>query len=131
MANLIKISNEDSMRNIMGTILRVGVLSAAFIVVFGGLLFFFQHKGEFTDYTAFKEEPARLREMFPIIRDALNLKSKAVIQMGLLILIATPVVRVLFSLIGFLIEKDWIYIVITFIVLMILLMSLFGSFFVF
>jgi len=46
----------------------------------------------------------------------------------LLLLIATPVARVLFSLIGFIFEKDWIYIIITFIVLIILFASLFSNY---
>jgi len=49
------------------------------------------------------------------------------IQLGLLILIATPVIRVAFSLIGFAIERDWIYTVITMIVLGILAFSLTGG----
>ena len=46
--------------------------------------------------------------------------------LGLLLLIATPVARVLFSAIAFAIERDGMYVVITLVVLAILMLSLFG-----
>jgi len=58
----------------------------------------------------------------------LNFRGRDIIQLGLLVLIATPVARVIFSLIGFLIEKDWIYVAITAVVLIILSVSLFSNY---
>ncbi len=49
------------------------------------------------------------------------------IQLGLLLLIATPIARVAFSVVGFAIERDRMYVVFTLIVLAILLYSLLGS----
>jgi uncharacterized membrane protein len=49
------------------------------------------------------------------------------IQLGLLLLIATPVARVVFSVAGFAIERDWMYVVITLLVLLTLLYSLASS----
>ena len=46
-------------------------------------------------------------------------------QVGLLLLIATPVVRVAVSAFGFMLERDRIYVAITLAVLLILLASLF------
>lgn len=117
--------SDEQMKNIMGTLLRVGVLSAACVVVLGGILFFIQYSGKVTDFSTFSGEPARLRQVPLIISEALSLKSKAIIQLGLILLIATPIARVLFSLIGFLIEKDWVYVVITSIVLIVLFLNLF------
>jgi Predicted membrane protein len=127
MSKLDKSWNDDQMRDIMGTLLLVGVLASAFFVVLGGILFLIQHPFESADYSTFKGEPARLRNVHNIVMDAINFRSRAVIQLGLLLLIATPVVRVIFSLIGFLFEKDWIYVIITFVVLIILFISLFGN----
>jgi uncharacterized membrane protein len=123
--------NDDQMRGIMGTLLRVGVLASAFLVVLGGILFFMQHPNEIFDYTTFKGEPAKFRQVHLIIKEALNFRGRDVIQLGLLLLIATPVARVIFSLIGFLIEKDWIYVAITSIVLIILSISLFSNYLTF
>jgi len=119
---------DEQMRHLLGTLLRVGVLTSASVVISGAVLFFIQHSGETIDFTVFKSEPARLRHVHTIVLEALQFKSRAVIQFGLLLLIATPVVRVLFALIGFVIEKDKIYILITSIVLSILWCSLFSSY---
>jgi len=121
---------DQQMRNILGTLLRVGVMTSAAVVIIGGILFFIQHPGETIDYTIFKAEPVRLRHVHTILLETLQFKSRAVIQFGLLLLIATPVARVFFSLVGFIIEKDKIYIVITAIVFIILCCSLFSSYLV-
>jgi len=47
-----------------------------------------------------------------------------IIQLGLLLLIATPVARVAFSVVAFAAERDWLYVAITLIVLAILIYSL-------
>ena len=124
----VKQWNDARMKDIMGTLLRVGVLSSAFLVVCGGILFFIQHPNEMFDFTTFKGEPARFRQVHLIVKEALNFRGRDVIQLGILMLIATPVARVIFSLIGFLIEKDWIYVTITAVVLLILSLSLFSNF---
>jgi uncharacterized membrane protein len=123
--------NDARMRDIMGTLLRVGVLSAAFLVVVGGVLFFIQHPKEIFDFTTFKGEPAKFRQVHLIVKEAFGFRGRDVIQLGLLLLIATPVARVIFSLIGFLIEKDWIYVAITAVVLIILSVSLFSNYLTF
>lgn len=123
--------NDVQMRDIMGILLRVGVFAAAFLVLLGGVLFFLQHPKEVFDYTTFKGEPAKFRQVHLIVKEAFNFRGRDVIQLGLLVLIATPVARVIFSFIGFLIEKDWIYMAITAIVLIILSVSLFSSFLTF
>lgn len=120
--------DDERMRKIMGTLLRVGVITAALVVVTGGILFFFQHPKTLFNYSTFRGEPARLREVHVIVKEALKIRSRAVIQLGLLILIVTPIARVLFSLVGFIFEKDWIYVIITFIVLFILFSSLFSNY---
>jgi len=128
MATNTKRWNDDQMRNAMGMLLRVGIISAAFLVILGGVLFFIQHPNEIFDYTTFKGEPERFRKVHLIVKEALDFRGRPVILLGLLVLIATPVARVIFSLIGFLIEKDWIYVAITGVVLLILSVSLFSNY---
>jgi uncharacterized membrane protein len=125
MLKWIKAWNDERMRNIMGMVLRVGVISSAILVIFGGILFFIEHPTETFNYAVFKGEPARLRHFNTIFSETLELRSRAIIQLGLILLIATPISRVLFSLLGFMLEKDWVYVIITFIVLSILFYSLF------
>jgi uncharacterized membrane protein len=131
MTRKIKPWNDAQMRDIMGTLLRIGVLSAAFLVALGGVIFFVQHPNEIFDYTTFKGEPDKFRKVHLIVTEALKFRGRDMIQLGLLLLIATPVARVIFSLIGFLIEKDWIYVAITSTVLIILSISLFSNYLAF
>jgi len=119
---------DEQLRNLLGNLLRFGVLTSASVVILGGILFFIQHPGLKIDYTVFKSEPERLRNIHTIFLEAAQFRSRSIIQLGLLLLIATPVARVLFSLFGFIIERDKIYILITLIVLVILCFSLFSSY---
>jgi len=57
----------------------------------------------------------------------IELQGRAIIQLGLVLLIATPVARVAFSIFGFFEERDMMYVVFTGMVLVILLCSLNGS----
>lgn len=47
----------------------------------------------------------------------------AIIQLGILLLILTPLVRIVFALIGYLKEKDYIYVTVSIIVLTIMIVS--------
>ena len=62
-----------------------------------------------------------------IVRNAMDLSGRGIIQLGLLFLIATPVARVVFSIWGFAEERDRMYVVFTVIVLAVLLFSLAGG----
>jgi uncharacterized membrane protein len=112
---------------IIGTLLRTGVILAASVVLLGGVLYLSRHGHEIPNYTAFHGEPESLKSPVEIVQEVMQLNARAIIQLGLLLLIATPVARVLFSAIAFAIERDGMYVVITLIVLAVLLFSLFGS----
>jgi uncharacterized membrane protein len=75
----------------------------------------------------FRGEPTDLRSIPGIIHDAAGLSGRGIIQLGLLLLIATPVARVAFAVFGFAAERDRMYVVFTLIVLGVLLYSLIGS----
>jgi uncharacterized membrane protein len=55
------------------------------------------------------------------------LRPASVIQLGLLLLIATPVARVAMSLVAFILQRDRVYVVVTLIVLAVLIFSLTGG----
>jgi uncharacterized membrane protein len=59
-----------------------------------------------------------------VVQDALGGKPYAIIGLGMLLLIATPVLRVALSVIFFVVERDWLYVGITVFVLTVLLLSL-------
>jgi uncharacterized membrane protein len=118
---------DQKMDAIMGILLRSGVVLAATIVLIGGILFLMRHKTPVTDYHIFNGEPSDLRTISGIFADVKAFRARGLIQLGLLVLIATPVARVIFSLFAFMHQKDWKYAVFTAIVLALLLYSLFGS----
>ena len=70
---------------------------------------------------------ASKRTISGIFHEALAFHGRGLIQLGLLVLIATPVARVAFSFFAFLHERDWTYVFVTVLVLGLLLYSLFGG----
>lgn len=113
----------------IGMLLRIGVLLAAAVVLAGGLLYLMHSFGPRPDYRVFRGEPDDLRQISGIFRDAHALNAAAIIQLGILLLIATPVARVAFSVWAFVHERDWMYVFVTVGVLALLLYSLFASHF--
>jgi uncharacterized membrane protein len=111
----------------MGRLLRFGVIFAAAWVLAGGIHYLVQFGGATPDYKVFRGEPGGLRHPREIFHEAIHLDARGLIQLGLLLLIATPVARVAFSVIGFALEKDRMYVVITLIVLALLIYSLSSS----
>jgi uncharacterized membrane protein len=102
------------------------VLLAGGFVLLGGMLFVVRHGGERPDYSHFGGEPDDLTQVSGVMRAALAFRPRGLIQFGLLILLATPVVRVAVSLVTFLRERDRLYATLTAVVLLILLLSLSG-----
>ncbi len=112
---------------VIGNLLRAGVLISALVVMVGGVLYLARNGHSPTDYRVFRGEPSDLRRVGGILRDAVALRGRGIIQLGLLLLIATPVARVAFSIFGFAEEHDRMYVVIASIVLLVLAYSLIGS----
>jgi uncharacterized membrane protein len=120
-------SAEKRMDEIMGRLLRTGVILAAMFVLTGGIVYVVRHPEPVTDYRVFQGEPEELRTVPGIIHEALALHGRGLIQFGLLILIATPIARVAFSVVAFLYQRDWIYVAVTVVVLGLLVYSLLGG----
>lgn len=120
---------ERDVEQYIGKLLRYGVMLSCAITLFGGVIYLFQHKGVMVDYSpvptgmAFGVEDY-LRELNTIFPRMLDFDGAAIIQFGVLVLIATPIIRVAFSAFSFLIEKDYLYVVITLIVLAIILANM-------
>ena len=103
------------------------MLVSAAVVFAGGCVYLARHAHEPADYRVFRGEPAEFRTIPGVIQSVLNGRGRGLIQLGLLLLIATPIVRVFLSIIGFAIERDRIYVIFTAIVLIVLLYSFLGS----
>jgi uncharacterized membrane protein len=117
---------DQRIENVLAILLRVGVLLSAVVVSIGAVIYLVRHGHSAVDFHVFRGEPADLRGIGGIIGDTLKLRGRGIIQLGLLLLIATPVARVAFSIFGFAEERDRMYVVFTMIVFSILLYSLVG-----
>ncbi len=114
---------------VISKIMRWGVLAAITFTATGGIIFLFRHSGQTFNH---RHYTAVDQSVVTIFRDAItgifNGNGRSFIMLGIMLLFATPVIRVIFSLIGFILEKDRLYIVITSIVLAIILISISGGF---
>ncbi len=124
MSNEKKDFQDHDIQLLIGNVLRWGVILAMSVVFFGGLIYVYRHGHETASYQKFIGEPDFLKNLKGIFRGVLEFKGRAIIQTGILLLIATPITRVLLSILSFLREKDYLYVVITLIVLGIIMGSM-------
>jgi uncharacterized membrane protein len=118
---------DERVEHVIGSLLRAGVISAATVVIAGAALYLIRHGHAAVHYGVFRGEPSDLRTLTGIRQDALSLHGRGIIQLGLIILIATPVARVAFSVVAFALERDALYVVVTLVVLGVLIFSLMGA----
>lgn len=119
--------SEEGLDENLGTLLRTGVLISALVVLGGGILYLIHSGSGIPEYRVFQGEPANLRSVSGILKDALSLRPAGLIQLGLLLLIATPVTRVAFSVLAFAQQRDKTYVIVTLIVFTLLIYSLVGG----
>jgi uncharacterized membrane protein len=108
----------------IGSLLQIGVILSSLVVLLGGIVYLTRHGHAAPQYRVFTGEPTDLRRITGILHEALAGKGRGIIQLGLLLLIATPVARVTFSVGAFARERDGLYVAITLAVLAILVCSL-------
>jgi uncharacterized membrane protein len=119
--------NDEGLERIVGKLLISGVMLSAAVVLLGGACYLALHGHETADYRVFHGVAQEYRGLRGVLHAIGPSNCLAVIQLGLLILIATPIARVAFSLAGFAFERDWTYVAITSIVLAVLLYSVAGE----
>jgi uncharacterized membrane protein len=118
---------DKDMQAIIGWVLRAGVFISMLVVFIGGVIYLYRHGQTIANYHEFKGIPDFVHSASGIINGIMHLRGRAIIQAGIILLIATPIVRVVFSAVGFIIEKDYLYTGITIIVLLIILISAFSG----
>jgi uncharacterized membrane protein len=121
---LIDAADDTKIDARIGILLRTGMLASAFVILTGGILYLFRHGSAVPDYRTFHGVAPNLRTLSGIARGTLHGDSLAIIQLGILMLIATPIARVVFSVVAFLLERDFLYVAVSTIVLLVLLYSL-------
>ncbi|HEY7211336.1 MAG TPA: DUF1634 domain-containing protein [Bryobacteraceae bacterium] len=119
----MNVTDRSIERNV-SVLLKAGVLLSGAVTFIGGIVFLVHHWREPVNYQVFHSQPQIDRIIPEILRGALRLRGRSVIQTGILLLIATPVVRVAFSLVGFMLERDRKFVLITAAVLLVLVYSL-------
>jgi uncharacterized membrane protein len=107
----------------VAVVLRIGVTLSAAVVLLGGVLLGKHLFGAVPDYTHFQPGDPGLRSVMGIVQGAVNFTPKSVIQLGLLVLIATPVARVILCIVGFARQRNVLYVAVSTIVLLILGLS--------
>ena len=114
---------DEQLDQIVGNVLRGGVLIAFVIVAAGGFLYLLQHHADSELYTHFSGA-GRLQTLSGIWESVKLFDSEGLIQFGLIVLIATPVVRVAMAGLGFALSGDRLYFFVSVIVLSILIYSI-------
>ena len=118
---------DEQVDQLLGNLLRIGVIVATIVAVIGGVLLLAQRGLAPASGHVFVGEPPELRSIGGIIRGVAALQPAAIVQLGLVLLIATPVARVAMSLVAFILQRDRVYVVVTSIVLALLIFSLTGG----
>jgi uncharacterized membrane protein len=108
-------------------LLRGGVLVSVTVVV-TGLAFTFAHHPQYASSKTALGELTSASAVYPhaigeVVAQVREGRGQAMVMLGLLLLIATPVLRVAFSIVAFALERDRLYVAITGVVLTLLLVS--------
>ena len=119
--------SDEKLAQFIGALLRAGVLLAAGVVLLGAVFYLAQRGFSPPRYHVFRGEPADLRSISGVMKDLFSFRPAALIQFGVLLLIATPIARVLFSLFAFFREGDGTYVFVTLLVFSLLIFSLVGG----
>ena len=117
--------DDRRMETIMGRLLQAGVLLASTVVAIGGLLYCKKHPHGIVSFRTFVGRPTDLLHPEELLRKVAAGDAAALIQLGVLLLVATPFARVVFAVMGFAMERDRLYVAISLLVLAVLMFGLF------
>ncbi|MBC1237818.1 DUF1634 domain-containing protein [Nostoc sp. 2RC] len=120
--------SEQRFEQFLGNLLRIGVIISTALVLIGGTLYLIRHGTEAPNYQFFRGELPEFRSPSGVVKSVESGRRRGIIQLGLLVLIATPVIRVACSLFAYVRQRDFTYIIVTLIVLFGLLYSLIGGY---
>lgn len=117
------------MQILISRTLRWGVSIASILAGIGGVFYFVQHGTELINVEKYQQfaysdvqDPATTT-ISGILEGALMGNSESLIQLGVVALLLTPIMRVVLSLFDFLRQRDWLYVAITAFVLGVIVMN--------
>lgn len=108
----------DTARGTVGLILILGIRICLVFLAAGWILEHFGHLGSHSSGTRI------YRSLGPALTDSLQLNPNAIMTLGLLVLVLTPIARVAGTAVHFFRTRDPIYTILTLIVLALLLLSI-------
>jgi uncharacterized membrane protein len=115
--------DDEKMEYAMGMLLRLGVLLAATVVIAGGAMYLADHHGTQVSYRHFVGHPISVRHPAEMTGPT----SLAVLDVGILLLVAVPIARVAFAVVAFLVERDWLYTAVSALILTVLVWGMLRS----
>lgn len=116
---------EKDFQKMVGNVLRYGVWISLSVAFIGGIVYLVHHGSDIENYSVFKENDRNIFEVITAVYNGvIQGRGESIIFFGVVLLFLTPVFRVLLSLFSFLLEKDYLYVVITAIVICIIIMSI-------
>jgi uncharacterized membrane protein len=114
-----------AMETNVSRLLRIGVTSAAAVVLAGAVLYLLRAHGNVPDYRHFHGVAHPAAHIAPVLDGVRHGDAGSLIRLGILILVATPFVRVAYCVYGFARQRDRTYVLISGLVLLVLLFSFF------
>lgn len=120
---------DKTIQRIIGDVLKYGVRTVLAISTIGGLIFLYNHANEQADYARFTENDRSIIEVVSdVFRGVINMEGRSIIFLAIIVLFCTPLIRLLLSLVSFIIEGDKLYVFITTLVLIIIAFSMYFGF---
>lgn len=120
---------DKTIQRIIGDVLKYGVRAVLAISSIGGLIFLYNHANEQADYARFTENDRSIIEVVSdVFSGVINMQGRSIIFLAIIILFCTPLIRLLLSLVSFIIEGDKLYVFITTLVLIIIAFSMYFGF---
>lgn len=117
--------NDDDIVTRVSLLLRIGVVLAATVLLVGGGVYLVRHSHEVVpDRSKFTPEPPQYSVPAEIVAAVGRGGGRAMVQVGLLLLIATPVLRVAYTALAFARRRDWVYVAVPSFVLAVILVGL-------
>ncbi|MDC8103062.1 MULTISPECIES: DUF1634 domain-containing protein [Chryseobacterium] len=112
----------------VGNLLRLGVILSVAISIIGFVKLFLEGFKMPKNYSLLETGSSSEKVWGQFWESLCKGEGMAIIQLGILVLIFTPLMRIVFALIGYLKEKDYIYVIISSIVLAIMAISFFTGY---
>jgi uncharacterized membrane protein len=115
-----KVQDQD-LEKVIGQLLRTGVIVSSAVVLAGGIVYLIRHGGQQPQFGTFRGEPDKMKTPSAMWHAIWRGEGRPLIAFGLLLLILTPIARIIFSVFGYLLERDYLYVLITLFVLAVIL----------